>query len=315
MSWGWSAWMLLPLALSSSAQPCEAQTLVSPSAHFGASIFPEFEPMVQFGLHFDRFTEFGKDTASDGSYTLTRRYRLHKTIGLDFAALTSTGRLFGARTTLYRLTAQAGFSNDQPTERFQNKIIHRLRHLKEVPTLGNTRSALEAGVALDVNHWFQPTHVPFPLFAGAGASVSTLMSEAFLQAGVRVPRAGASLMLRTGVVEGGGAFPSPVIASSYAMLHGSLRAPLDDWLTGDAVCTWICALVPEVELGATWTSGFFRRASGAVVSEVFCTLRLTWGPANFETWNDSCGGKDEGPTFGVRLFVRSQAFTNRGLAR
>ena len=41
------------------AARAEVQTLVSPSAHFGASIFPEFEPMAQVGLHFDRFTEFG----------------------------------------------------------------------------------------------------------------------------------------------------------------------------------------------------------------------------------------------------------------
>ena len=309
----WSA--VVGLAAAAAVRAGMAQTLVSPSAHFGASIFPEFEPMAQFGLHFDRFTEFGKDTNPDGSYTLARRYRLHKTVGVDMAAFTGTGRLAGSRTTLYRVTAQLGLSADQPTEYFQNKIVHALRHLREVPTDGNVREAFEAGLAFDLNRWFQPWRRRWPVFVGAGFTASTLMSEAFVQGGVRAPRTGPSLVLRGGRTAGGGAFPQRAIAKYYAMLHGSFRAPLDDWLTGDAVCTWICALVPEVELGVTWTSGFFVRESGAVVSEVFCNIRLTWGPVNFETWNDSCGGKDEGPTFGVRLYARSQAFTVRRLFR
>ena len=308
--------LVIGLSLMSSTADATAgagQTLVAPSAHFGASVFPEFEPMAQLGLHFDRFTEFGKDTNPDGSYTFARKYRLHKTVGLDFVAFSNTDRLFGSRTTLYRLTVQVGLSNDQLTETFQNDIVHRLRHLKPVPTEGNVRKAFEAGLGLDVNRWFQPGRVRLPMFVGAGVSVSTLMQEGFVQGGVRVPRSGVSLMLRAGSVFGDGGFPRRAIADWYAMLHGSVRAPLDDWLTGDAVCTWVCALIPEVELGATWSTGVFLRDSGVSVAEVFCTVRLTWGPVNFETWNDSCGNKDEGPTFGVRMYARSQAFTLRRL--
>ena len=303
----------LALVSLATAAGAEAQTLVSPSAHFGASIFPEFEPMAQFGLHFDRFTEFGKDLNPDGTYTFARRYRLGTTVGLNFAAFSGTGRLFGSRTTLYRFTGQLGLSNDQPTEFFQNEIVHRARGLTKVPTGENVRKAFEAGAGLEVNRWLEPGWVRLPVFAGAGFAWSTLLGELFVQGGVRVPRFGPSLMLRAGRTFGGGAFPTRDIAQSYAMLHGSFRAPLDDWLTGDAACTWVCSLIPEVELGVSWTSGLFRRASGVVAAEVFCTARLTWGPFNFESWNDSCGGKDEGPTFGVRLYAQSQAVTLRNL--
>ena len=74
------------ISLTVAARAPAAQTLVSPSAHFGASVFPEFEPVAQFGLHFDRFTEFGKGTNPDGTYTFAHRYRLESTVGLNFAA-------------------------------------------------------------------------------------------------------------------------------------------------------------------------------------------------------------------------------------
>jgi hypothetical protein len=110
-------------------------------------------------------------------------------------------------------------------------------------------------------------------------------------------------MVRGGVVGGGEAFPDRVLRrwNGTATVSGTL--PLDQW----GARLPFGALLPEIELGYSRTTGFFASRSGRALAEKFCTLRLTWSPLSFETWNDLCGHKDKGPTYGVRLFIQTSA--------
>ena len=276
------------------------QTLVTPSSHWGALIYPEFEPMGQFGIHLDRFTEFDKKKDAAGNPIRTPYNGLAQTIGFNTAAIAVTGKLVRSPTTLYRVTLHGGYSHDQPTRFLQNDVLHDLAGLDHVPVAA-TRSAFDGGISFDINHWMRgPRRVP--LFAGAGASFSTISNEAFVQAGFRAAHWGPSAVVRLGTVSGGDALPARVLASRYVTGQVSLRLPLDDWLAG------LLGLMPEVEVGTTWTSGLFADTTGAAIAEQFITFKVAWGPLSIETWNDSINGKDQGPTYGLKVTMRTAAF-------
>jgi hypothetical protein len=278
-----------------------AQTLVTPSSHWGALLYPEFEPMGQIGIHLDRFTEFDKKKDAAGNPILTPYNGLRETIGFNAIALSTTGKFVRSTTTLYRVTLHGGYTSDQPTRFLQNKVVHAIAGLDEVP-VAKTRSAWDGAVTLDVNHWVAGP-LRLPVFAGAGLAFGTMNSEAFLQTGFRAPHAGLSAVLRVGGVSGGDAFPSRVVTDHYYTVQASLRLPLDDWLA-----SW-WGIMPELELGTTYTSGLFADTTGAAISERFVTLKVAWGPLTIETWNDAwAGNKDQGPTYGLRVSMRSAAF-------
>src|SRR5437867_3569342 len=94
--------VLLGIALAGlPLSPAGGQNVVTPSAHFGAPMYPEMEPMG-LGLHFDRFTEFDGDTLPDGAYRLQPYNGLHQTIGLNLLAFSSTGKFKLWRRLVYR---------------------------------------------------------------------------------------------------------------------------------------------------------------------------------------------------------------------
>ena len=302
-----AARVLLGIALAGlPLSPVRGQNVVTPSPHFGAPMYPEMEPMGQLGLHFDRFTEFDGDTLPDGSYRLQPYNGLHQTIGLNLLAFSSTGKFKLWRRLVYRIAFQFGYTGDQPTRFFQNEVIHRVRGLRPVPVHAVRRNFPEGGFSLDVNRWAQPGRLNLPLFVGAGAAFSTINNEMFLQAGFRSPRVGPSAMARIGRIVGGDVFPSAVVARSYRAVNLSFRLPLDQWLASLPV---VGGMVPEVEATVTQTTGLFVHPGGRHISEGFCAIRLTWSPVTVETWNDMCFGKDKGPTYGVRFYVRSIVFS------
>jgi hypothetical protein len=278
-----------------------AQTLVTPSSHWGALLYPEFEPMAQFGLHLDRFTEFDKKKDAAGNPILTSYNGLKETIGFNAIAISITGKFVRSPATLYRVTIHGGYSADEPTRFLQNEVIHAPAGLDPVP-VAETRSAWDGGVSLDVHHWVAgPLRVP--LFAGAGVAFATINSDAFVQAGFRAAHWGPSAVVRVGGVSGGDALPSEVLSSRYLTAQASFRLPLDDWLAG------LWGLMPELELGTTYTTGLFADTTGVAISEKFVTLKVAWGPLTIETWNDAwASDKDQGPTYGLKVSVRSAAF-------
>jgi hypothetical protein len=279
-----------------------AQTLVTPSSHWGALLYPELEPLGQFGLHLDRFTEFDKKRDANGDPILTPYNGIRETIGFNALAVSATGKFVRSRRTLYRVTLHGGYTTDQPSRFLQNDVIHELGGLDPVP-VGETRDAWDGGISADVNHWLRRTLLDAPFFLGAGVAFSTINSEVFAQAGFRAPRVGLSGALRGGLVTGGDAFPTRHLARQYLTAQASIRLPLDDW----GAALW--GVLPEVEVGATYTTGLFADTTGRAISERFLALKIAWGPLTVETWNDAfAGGKDQGPTYGVRVYFRSAAF-------
>jgi hypothetical protein len=133
-SFGWRlAVVVSTAALASRPDSAACQTLVTPSSHWGALIYPELEPLTQFGLHFDRFTEFDKKKDAGGKPILTPYNGIHETIGFNELAISSTGKLIGSKKTLYRITIHGGYTSDQPSRFLQNDVIHRIGGLDPVP--------------------------------------------------------------------------------------------------------------------------------------------------------------------------------------
>lgn len=277
--------------------PVAAQTLIAPSFHFGAWALPEIETKAEIGFHLDRFTEFGKGTVP-GDQLEVPYNGIDSTIGLNSLAAGIVGRFRKWPSTVYRLTAQLGFGHNQPTEFLQNEVIHHVLKLRDVPDTLGLRTQWDAGISLDINRWVRSPIKSSPLFVGAGISVSTVVNDAFFQAGFRGFGFTPSLLVRFGGTLGGDAFPSTHVARWYRAIQTVFPLP------ADRIFGWL----PRVEIGLTETSGLFVAEGGTHITESFCSLLLTWRAVTVETWNDLCFGGDQGPTFGLRVYFRSRAF-------
>jgi hypothetical protein len=285
----------LALAAAMLALPpvAEAQNFATPSVHWGAMSWPALEPSEILAVNLDRFTEF------DNSHVRYNAY--DSTVGINFLSFSRTRRLGRLRTTMYRASLAAGWAGNEPTLFLQNNFLHGIRRLKEVPVEGEATGVL-GGVALDVVHWV-PTSVAGAVpFAEAGATASLVSSDLWVAAGWRAPRLGVSGLVRAGLPLGGKVFPDRYLTEQYVLATVSLRLPTDDVF--DRISAGI---IPEIEVAYTWSSGYFRRADGRGFIEGFCSLRLTWGVAAFETWNDLCRNKDRGPTYGARLIIDARS--------
>jgi hypothetical protein len=293
-----------------------AQTVATPSAHFGADAYPQITPTVFVGLNFDRFTRFGKDTTAAGLYTWAPYNDIGQTVGLNAVVYSQTFRSPRSPTLLYRVALQAGPGGNKPTKEVQNWLHDRMG-LLYVPDSA-IRRAFDVGVSLDATTWRRfggSLWVP-PAFAGGGLAVSTIHQEAFLQAGVRSQLdhrrpLGLSLMLRGAVVGGGNAFPDATLERAYASAQGSVQFGL--WQLLDTLAThgprWtrvVAAIFPDLEAVYSTDTGFFRAHDGTPLPERFIGGRLSWlgDLVQFETWNDTVNDKDIGPTGGGRVFVR-----------
>jgi hypothetical protein len=168
--------------------------------------------------------------------------------------------------------------------------------------------------------------VPTPFFVGGGWSAGTLNQEVFLHAGasvanLRVPRVvlwgwvvrlgpewlriqslGAGGMWRIGLLHPGLHFDD--LSGHYSTVQGVLRLEVS-----------VFAFPVQLEAAGTSASGFFVAArpdsatgdrpreteyqSKTLLNERFIALRLRIGDFTFETFNDTFGGKDKGPSFGA----------------
>jgi hypothetical protein len=280
---------------------CEAQTTTTPSAHFGALMFPRDSIGYEFGIHFNRFTEFDKATVTvDGVEEYIRYNHIDRTYGFNLLAVAVTRPLSRSNDLLYRVTLQAGVTADEPTEHLQNKWIHDLRNIPHVP-VEEAPTQFDADVSAEITRWFGSAG-RFRTFAGGGLSLGTINQDAFLQTGARSPTwspggypvIALSGVARLGVPAGGRSFRSGEIANSYAIVQGFGTFPVAGHLS--------CGVLPVVEWGLTYSTGFFVNAAGKRLDELFWTIRLEWSDQfAIETWNDSLNGKDRGPTYGVRI--------------
>jgi hypothetical protein len=180
-----------------------------------------------------------------------------------------------------------------------------------------------------------------PFFLGTAVDLGTIARAWTVEAGVRgattrlrglnLPAVSAmirkSLWLRSGLALGGvhrgpaDELPEPVFPQSTSSAQSSIArnvtqsavsivVPLNKWFGPSAI-------LPSVEYGITRSDAFLIRPGPSEIEQVaagrelrakerFYTVSLRWagGDYGFETWNDSLGNKDQGPTFGVRVFLR-----------
>jgi hypothetical protein len=288
-------WRSLALASATmlAAPGAAAQNFATPSVHWGAMTWPAIEPNEILAVNLDRFTEFDNEHIRYNAYD--------STVGLNFASFTRTRRIGRSRSTLYRASLALGFANNEPTLFLQNNFLHGIRRLNEVPVEGQVKSVL-GGLAVDVIQWIPVNLLGNVPFAEAGVAGSNVSNDIWAAAGWRASKFGISGLARVGTPLGGKIFPDQYLTNSYFLATLSARFPTDDWF--DRITAGV---VPEIEISYTWSSGYFRRTDGRGFIEGFCSLRLTWGVAAFETWNDLCRGKDRGPTFGARLVIDARS--------
>lgn len=308
--------MVLSLIGSFLPRDARAQGL-NASAAFGALTFPEIDPVIELSLNFDRFTDSTKLT---DLYRL-RHYALHRTYGLNTLGV-SIARRIAHTGTIVRITGGVGRTGETPTKYFQNRFLHHFLFLDSVPVNPNhlDEGKFIGSLTAEANYWVDnilfhegPVRWNAPIFLGGGATGSTLNHEAFAQAGLR------SLTLRAGNVDlpapsymirfvpwvhSSALYPRHTIARAYRFTSLSIRIPLDRWWDSHGV-------LPEIEWGKTSTTGLFMAADSLGAPSVpfpekDCTIALHWAEGDFtaETYNDSCGDKDQGPTYGVRFYTR-----------
>ena len=294
-----------------------AQGLNAPSAHFGSITFPRLDEKVQWGLHFDRFTNLGKDTLANGQWDSTQYNGIDHAIGLNEVSY-SAGKRLGKGQTLLRLQAHVAVIGEEPTKFLQNHVVHDLKGLARVPA-PNAASGVAGGIGLELNHFYAANlfkgsalEIQSPLFIGTGLAVSTIHSDAYVQTGIRSPSwaltsgghrtflPSVSGMARLGAQRGGLEFRDAYLENLFVATQIAVTVPLSHWWEG-------AGFIPDIEYTKS-SDSFFRSSPGVVgasngkaMQEQFCGVVVKWSNLTFSHWNDSCGGKDKGPTYGIHV--------------
>jgi hypothetical protein len=302
------------------------------SAHFGALAVPTPERVWEGGVAFDRFTDHTKPSDStiarlENRYdTKTRHYALRTTLGINTLYLMRTfhWRHDGS---LGRIGVFGGQLRNDPSGWFQNQFRHHDTGIDFVPVADVLRGSVWGAFA-SADKWVdilgRNDRVGIAGFLGGDVNASSLYHEAAVRLGVRTsylrifgwqqpPRVSASLRKAVYVTPGQllksaprdpGAAESDILANTYQAGTIAIELPIHEWLRNKS-------MIPALEIGYTSHSGFFMarphdKPEYERMPERFQTLALLWGNGDIalETYNDSPGGKDIGPTFGVRLYLR-----------
>jgi len=300
-----SAWdrafgLFLVLMLTSTKVFAESP---APSVHWGSVAFPDQYSTLTTGLTVDRFTPTdGGGAKYDSTVPNTLGFNL-----LTFSWTQHGQEHFEGWS--INLTGGISPSANQPSEFFQNKVVHQLRHLPPVPTF-QPRQDTDAMIDGSVTKWFFKNKTAF---LGGGFSVGTIYQEQFLRTGIRrlhvtpdVYRGNwgavsvrTSVLGRVSLQEDGAVLHATKPMSRLvqpALAIGQYRKNEND----EEVPTW------EVEVALTWDSGIFVNGVGQSRKQFFWSAAFTGGPMRFETWNDSMGNiskSDFGPTYGASLTV------------
>lgn len=278
----------------------------APSVHWGSTAFPDQYTTITSGLTLNRFTPVD---GVGNKYDST----VGNTLGFNLMTLSWTqhwaGVLEGWST---NLTAGVSPTSDEPSQYFQNKVVHQLRHLPPVPTV-NTRKETDVMIDGSATRWF-PLFGPKVIFVGGGFSVGTLYQQGFLRAGIRrlqiTPsvwhsekwgdiNVRASAMGRISYQDNGSTFHAVRNTAGLvqpAIAIGQYRTTA----TGETIPTW------EIELALMWDSGIFVNTMGQSQKQFAWSLAASAGPVRFETWNDSMGHfseRDYGPSYGAALTI------------
>lgn len=276
----------------------------APSVHWGGAAFPDQYSTVTGGLTLNRFTPI------DG---LGNKYdsTIGNTLGFNLITFSWTQH-WGGNWEGWSTNLTAGFSPtaDEPSQFFQNNVIHQLRHLPPVPSV-DPRKETDAMIDGSVTRWV-PLFGPKVIFLGGGFSVGTIYQQGFLRAGIRrlqiIPtlyhsdRWGdvslrASVLGRVSYQTNGAVLHAT--RSTAALVQPSIAfGQYRTTATGETIPTW------EIEFALMWDSGIFVNTTGRSQEQFAWSLAGSVGPVRLETWNDSMGNiaeRDYGPTYGVSL--------------
>ena len=268
-----------------------------------------------------------------GQTGLRDRYNFQdETVGLNLFTMTYTASLarhhLNGSNLTYAFTLLAGLQSDRLTEFYQNDIIHASSGLVNIPRgkvacsegdfelikcvpVGIGAALNYRVLSLDQGSDGETAFRESPLFIGAGGMLSSVELDAYAQFGVRrfglLPHEWAltnyldvalSSVLRGGILKGMAVFPD--IASKYVAIDGSVALSILQY-----------EFPVLIEFGIVSSTGHFIVAPRAphdqsapapeALAETFYRLRVELGTFTFETFNDSIGGKDKGPSYGVRL--------------
>jgi len=275
----------------------------APSIHWGSLAFPDQYSTLTTGLTLDRFTP---TDGTGAKYDST----VPNTLGFNLITFSWTqhghDRFEG-----WSINVTGGISPtaNQPSEFFQNKVIHQLRHLPPVTTF-QPRQDTDAMIDGSVTKWFCKNKTGF---LGGGFSAGTIYQEQFLRAGIRRLQVtpefysgdwGAVSVRLSGLgrisLQEDGAVLHQTKPTSHIVQPALAIGQYHTNERGEQYPTW------EIEVSATWDSGIFVNAVGQSRKQLFWSAAFTAGPVRFETWNDSLGNlskTDFGPTYGATLTI------------
>lgn len=275
----------------------------SPSVHWGSLAFPDQYSTLTTGLTLDRFTP---TDGTGAKYDST----VPNTLGFNLITFSWTqhghDRFEG-----WSINVTGGISPtaNEPSEFFQNKVNHQLRHLPPVTTF-QPRQDTDAMIDGSVTKWFFKNKTGF---LGGGFSAGTIYQEQFLRAGIRRLQVtpefysgdwGAVSVRLSGLgrisLQENGAVLHQTKPTSHIVQPALAIGQYNTNECGEQYPTW------EIEVTATWDSGIFVNGVGQSRKQFFWSAAFIAGPVRFETWNDSLGNlskTDFGPTYGATLTI------------
>ena len=275
----------------------------APSVHWGSMAFPDQYSTVTGGLTLNRFTPIDGNGAKYDS-------TVGNTLGFNLITLSWTQHWDGNwKDWSTNLTAGISPTSDEPSQFFQNKVVHQLRHLPPVPSV-DPRKETDVMIDGSVTRWF-PLFQPKVMFVGGGFSVGTIYQQGFLRAGIRRLQVTptlysgswgevsgrASVLGRISYQDDGAALRS--VRNTAGLVQPSIAfGQYRRTANGETIPTW------EIEFALLWDSGIFVNPRGDSQKQFAWSLAASTGPLRFETWNDSMGNiatRDFGPTYGASL--------------
>jgi hypothetical protein len=275
----------------------------APSVHWGSMAFPDQYSTFTGGLTLNRFTPI------DG---LGNKYdsTVGNTLGFNLITFSWTQHWGGNwQNWSTNLTAGISPTGDEPSQYFQNKVVHQLRQLPTVPTV-DPRKETDVMIDGSITRWF-PLFRPKIVFVGGGFSVGTIYQQGFLRAGIRrlqiIPTlysgswgdvsARASVLGRISYQDNGSTIHD--VRRTAGLVQPSIAfGQYHTTANGETIPTW------EIEFALMWDSGIFVNTTGISQKQFAWSLAASAGPVRFETWNDSMGNiaeRDFGPTYGATL--------------
>ena len=191
------------------AHALRAQSLVTPSGHWGAIMLPERQPTWFITAQFLDFTRFGKEVDAADKYLFIPYNDMPGTVGFNIVSFTASNIVDVRHASMsplsYRRTAYLGWKDDRIPEFLQNRVIHLGRmnktKLRRVPreltdtpdetTPVGPRLPLIAGFSDEYflrmqyhrNEKGVEERVLSPFFVGGGYGLGTINYEAFIHAG------------------------------------------------------------------------------------------------------------------------------------